>query len=124
MIHCVMLRAVGHSAEEVVNALGLSRVLPRRSQPPFLGDGKQARGPFLAGGRFSAADAFFAPVALRIQTYDPPLDETARRYAARLRELPAMLQWYEAALTETWRDPEHEDEVRDVGAWTQDLRAK
>ena len=30
-------------------------------------------GPFLTGARFCAADAFFAPVAFRIQTYDPPI---------------------------------------------------
>ena len=35
---------------------------------------------------------------------------TARRYAAQLRELPAMKQWYKAALAETWRDAEHEVE--------------
>ena len=34
-----------------------------------------------------------------------------------------MQQWYAAALTETWRDAEHEEEVRAVGTWTQDLRA-
>ena len=48
----------------------------------------------------------------------------ARRYAAQLLALPAMQQWYAAALAETWRDPEHEDEMRAVGAWTQDLRAR
>ena len=41
-------------------------------------------GPFLTGARFCAVDAFFAPVAFRIQTYDPPLDAGARRYAAQL----------------------------------------
>jgi len=81
-------------------------------------------GPYLAGATFSAADAFFAPVALRIQTYDPPLNADAHRYAALLRELPSMKQWYQAALAETSRDAEHEDEVRAVGTWTQDLRAK
>jgi len=80
-------------------------------------------GPFLAGGRFSAVDAFYAPVAMRIQTYDPPLGAKARAYAARLRDLPAMKQWYQAALAETWRDAEHEAEVRVVGTWVQDLRA-
>src|SRR4029450_13294768 len=30
-------------------------------------------GPFLAGVRFSAVDAFFAPVAMGLQTYQPPL---------------------------------------------------
>ena len=41
-------------------------------------------GPFLTGARFCAADAFFAPVAFRIQTYDPPLGAGSRRYAAQL----------------------------------------
>ena len=81
-------------------------------------------GPFLTGAHFCAADAFFAPVAFRIQTYDPPLGAGSRRYAAQLLGLPAMQQWYSAALAETWRDPEHEDEVRAAGTWTQDLRAR
>jgi len=80
-------------------------------------------GPFLTGTRFCAADAFFAPVAFRIQTYEPPLGAEARRYAAQLLALPAMQSWYAAALAETWRDAEHEDEVRAVGTWRADLRA-
>ena len=79
-------------------------------------------GPFLAGANFCAADAFFAPVAFRMQTYDPPLDAAARRYVSRLLALPSLQQWYLAALAETWRDHEHEQEVRGVGVWTQDLR--
>jgi glutathione S-transferase len=81
-------------------------------------------GPFLAGARFCAVDAFFAPVAFRIQTYDPPLGADARRYAALLLALPPMKAWYTAALTETWRDEEHEAEARASGEWTQDLRAR
>jgi glutathione S-transferase len=80
-------------------------------------------GPFLAGTRFSAVDAFFAPVAFRIQTYEPPLNEAARRYAARLLALPSMQSWYGAALAETWRDEEHEVDARSMGSWRQDLRA-
>jgi glutathione S-transferase len=80
-------------------------------------------GPFLAGAQLTAADAFFAPVAFRIQTYDPPLADAARHYAARLRALPSMQAWYAAALAETWRDEEHEVEARAVGTWRQDLRA-
>jgi len=80
-------------------------------------------GPFLTGAKFCAADAFFAPVAFRIQTYDPPLGADARRYAAQLLALPSMQTWYAAALAETWRDPDHEDEVRAVGVWREDLRA-
>lgn len=80
-------------------------------------------GPFLAGSRFSAADAFYAPVAFRIQTYEPPMAVAARRYAAQLLALPSMQEWYRIALTETERDEPHEAEARAVGEWTADLRA-
>jgi glutathione S-transferase len=80
-------------------------------------------GPFLAGPRFCAADAFFAPVAFRVQTYDLPLNATALRYAALLLALPPMQQWYAAALTETWRDVEHDVEAQAAGEWLADLRA-
>jgi glutathione S-transferase len=81
-------------------------------------------GPFLTGTRFCAVDAFFAPVAFRIQSYEPPINAAARRYAATLLALPAMNDWYAAALTETWRDEPHEAEARAVGEWTADLRAR
>lgn len=80
-------------------------------------------GPFLAGPRFTAADAFFAPVAFRIQTYDPPIQADARRYVAQLLALASMQEWYGAALAETWRDEPHEKEMREAGALIQDLRA-
>lgn len=80
-------------------------------------------GPFLAGREFTAADAFYAPVAFRIQTYSPPLDPAAHAYAHRLLDLPAMREWYEAALAETWRDEAHEAEVPRWGQVVEDLRA-
>jgi glutathione S-transferase len=80
-------------------------------------------GPFLAGARFTAADAFFAPVAFRIQTYDPPVNADARRYASQLLALPPMQDWYRAALAETWRDEAHEADIRAAGTWREDLRA-
>jgi glutathione S-transferase len=79
-------------------------------------------GPFLAGPQFTAADAFFAPVAFRAQTYSPPLSSQAAAYLMRLRQLPAMVSWYESALQETWRDTEHEQEARAVGECLEDLR--
>lgn len=79
-------------------------------------------GPFLAGEAFTAVDAFFAPVAFRVQTYEPPLSPRARDYAQRLLSLPSMQEWYEAALSEPWRDEEHEDEARRAGTWLHDLR--
>ncbi len=79
-------------------------------------------GPFLAGNAFGAADAFFAPVAFRLQTYSPPVSARAEAYAGRLLGLPSMRAWYEAALAEPWRDEPHEAEVRAVGTVTRDLR--
>jgi glutathione S-transferase len=81
-------------------------------------------GPFLTGQRFCAVDAFFAPVAFRIQTYEPPIGSGTRRYAAQLLALASMKDWYAAALQETWREEEHEAEARAVGEWREDLRAR
>lgn len=80
-------------------------------------------GPFLAGNAFGAVDAFFAPVAFRIQTYGLALGAAASAYAQRLRELPGMRRWYADALQETWRDPDHEDEAMQSGVLLADLRA-
>ncbi len=81
-------------------------------------------GPFLTGKSFCAADAFFAPVAFRIQTYDPPIGTEARRYAGHLLALPSMQSWYGAALAETFRDEDHDVELRAAGVWREDLRAQ
>jgi glutathione S-transferase len=80
-------------------------------------------GPFLAGDRFSAVDAFFAPVAFRILTYAPVLSVPALEYAQRLRRLEPMRWWYEAALAEPWRDVDHEREIAAVGTVLEDFRA-
>lgn len=80
-------------------------------------------GPYLAGAAFSAVDAFYAPVAFRIQSYQLAVDGGARDYVQRMLALPAMQRWYEAALKETWRDPDHEEETLRQGVLLQDLRA-
>jgi len=81
-------------------------------------------GPFLAGKDFSAVDAFYAPVAFRVQTYGLALDDTSAAYSARLLALPAMRSWYADALAETWREPGHEAEAEVAGTWLEDLRAQ
>jgi glutathione S-transferase len=81
-------------------------------------------GPMLTGVKFCAVDAFYAPVAFRLQTYEPPIGAAARRYATQLLALPSMQAWYAAALTETWRDEPHEEEARAAGEWTADLRER
>ena len=79
-------------------------------------------GPFLAGSRFSAVDAFYAPVAFRIQTYTPPLSAPAMAYVQQLLDLPGMRSWYAAGLAETWRDAEHEADIARSGELLGDLR--
>jgi glutathione S-transferase len=80
-------------------------------------------GPWLAGADFSGADAFYAPVVFRGQTYGLRFGGEADAYAARMLAHPAMREWYEAALAETWREEAHEEEARLSGTWTADLRA-
>jgi glutathione S-transferase len=52
----------------------------------------QYGGPFLFG-EFTIADAMFAPVAMRFNTYVPALSAAAGSYVARLADLPAVRQW-------------------------------
>lgn len=84
---------------------------------------QQFGGPFLAGKHFTAVDAFFAPVVFRAQTYGLELSPLAMSYARMLLELPAMREWYSAALAETWREASHEAEIAAAGKIIEDLRA-
>ncbi len=79
-------------------------------------------GPFLAGETFTAVDAFFAPVAFRVQSFGLELGAPSIAYVERLLALPAMQQWYQAALDEPWREAGHEAEVQESGAVIEDLR--
>lgn len=79
-------------------------------------------GPFLAGKAFTAVDAFYAPVAFRVQGYGVSLSAQAQAYVLRLLELKGMQQWYEAALTEPWREPGHDEASLAYGALVADLR--
>lgn len=80
-------------------------------------------GPFLAGADLTAVDAFYAPVAYRVLTYDLAVTDLARAYFDRLRERPAMRAWYQAGLEEPWRDEAHDREVLANGQVVSDLRA-
>jgi glutathione S-transferase len=80
-------------------------------------------GPFLAGASFSAADAFYAPVAFRIETYGLKLGDAATAYARRLLTLPSMQDWKRAGLLEPWREADHEAEAAASGTILEDLRS-
>ena len=79
-------------------------------------------GPFLAGERFTAVDAFFAPVAFRQQSYQLPFTEPALSYLNLLLALPAMQDWYAQALAEIWVDSAHDAEVAAAGQIIADHR--
>lgn len=66
-----------------------------------------AGGPFLFG-RFTAADAMFAPVVTRFRTYDVPVDEVSAAYMVAVESLPAFQAWKAAALKEPWVIPHDE----------------
>lgn len=54
-------------------------------------------------GRFSVADAMFAPVVSRFNSYGVELTGVARDYAQTVMNDPHMQRWYKAAREEPWR---------------------
>jgi glutathione S-transferase len=52
-------------------------------------------------GQFTAADAYYAPVATRFLTYAVTLPPAAQRYAGALLQLPAVREWIAQARRET-----------------------
>jgi glutathione S-transferase len=57
------------------------------------------KGPMLFG-EFSAADAYFAPVCMRFNTYALPVPKNIADYVGRVTNLPAVQSWIKAALLE------------------------
>lgn len=66
-----------------------------------------AGGPFLFGA-FTAADAMYAPVVTRLDTYGVIVDIESRVYMQSILEHPAFVEWREAGLAEPWDVPEYE----------------
>jgi len=60
-----------------------------------------ASGPFLYG-RFSAADAMYAPVVWRFHTYAVGVSAATRTYMDAVLALPASREWHEAGRGEPW----------------------
>jgi glutathione S-transferase len=79
-------------------------------------------GPWLAGPDFTAADAFYAPVAYRVRTYGLDVGGGAQ-WVERVIAHPAMRQWEREALAESWREASHEEELAAAGTITADYRA-
>ena len=56
-------------------------------------------GPFLFG-EFGAADAYFAPVVMRVTRFALPLSEASRAYAQRVEQASGVREWVAGALAE------------------------
>jgi glutathione S-transferase len=63
-------------------------------------DALQASGGPLLFGAFSVADAFYAPVVMRMRTYALPLGPAAAGYVERVSALPSVRQWMAEAIAE------------------------
>ncbi|ANH69251.1 glutathione S-transferase [Mitsuaria sp. 7] len=59
----------------------------------------QSGGPFLFGG-FGAADAFFAPVVMRVTRYGLPLPAPLKAYTTAVEAAPGVREWIADALAE------------------------
>lgn len=66
------------------------------AQPERLADGSAP----LLFGRFSIADAYFAPVCMRLKTYALPLPADLAAYVDRVCALPGVQAWVQSALAE------------------------
>ncbi len=64
-------------------------------------------GPFLFG-KFSNADAMFAPVVSRLETFDFKVKADTRKYMDAVLNSTAFKQWQQLALKEKWIVPEDE----------------
>ncbi|WFF41756.1 glutathione S-transferase family protein [Salinicola endophyticus] len=65
-------------------------------------------GPWLAGEQFTAVDAMFAPVAVRVRGYGITLGSPSRDYVERLLAHPAVASWIDQGIAEPWVDEPHE----------------
>lgn len=66
-------------------------------------------GPFLFG-KFSAADAMYAPVVMRLDSYAIPVGGETRKYMDAIMATAAFKSWHAAAMKEPWIVPEDEAE--------------
>jgi glutathione S-transferase len=60
---------------------------------------RRSGGPMLFG-QFSIADAFYAPLCMRLATYAVPVPAEVAAYMQRVRELPGVAAWITDALAE------------------------
>lgn len=80
------------------------------------------KGPFLAGNNFTAVDAFYAPVAIRVRNYGIPMSKVALDYVNFILSIDSIRSWEDAAINESWREPSHEQDCVKYGELIEDFR--
>jgi glutathione S-transferase len=73
-------------------------------------------GPFLFGA-FTAADAMFAPLVTRLDTYSIPVSAATRTYIDTILSLSTFQEWRVAALKETWIVPDDEVDEEPIAVY-------
>jgi glutathione S-transferase len=84
-----------------------AQVNVKRIEEIWTGCRARRGGPFLFG-RFGAADAMYAPVVARLNTYGIEIGRDALRYMEVMMALPAWAEWRAASIAEPWIVPEDE----------------
>ncbi len=79
-------------------------------------------GPYLAGSRFTAVDAFYAPVAIRVRNYGIQMSKVSLDYVNLILSIDSVRAWEISAQNESWREPEHEEDCSKFGVIIQDFR--
>lgn len=99
--------------EKVAADVARIEAIFREARGQFAGSG-----PFLFGA-FSAADAMFAPVLTRFETYQIAVKPETRSYMDAVFSHPAFARWRSEALQEFWSIPDFETKGEPIA----DLRA-
>ena len=79
-------------------------------------------GPFLGGDKFTAVDAFYAPVIFRFRTFGHVMPKNISDYYELMLSLDSMQSWDAEAIKETWREEGHENEALGSGVVLKDYR--
>ena len=96
--------ATRHRGDDVAADVARIEAVWRDARSAF---GTATGKPFLYGD-FCAADAMYAPVATRLDTYNIAVDSDTRAYIDAILAHPAFITWKQAALQETWIVPSDE----------------
>ncbi|PCJ48504.1 MAG: glutathione S-transferase [Gammaproteobacteria bacterium] len=79
-------------------------------------------GPYLAGDKFTAVDAFYAPIIFRFRTFGYKLTGKPLEYYNLMHSIDSVQRWDSEAIVEPWREVSHELEFVETGKIIKDHR--